>query len=256
MTVLVGTSGWQYKDWKGTFYPPGHPQRGWLGDYARSFPTVEVNNAFYRLPESATFTAWRCETPQGFVFSVKASRYLTHIRRLRNPGEPVSRLMDRAAALGDKLGPVLLQLPPTLQIDLDALDETLAQFPPGTRVAVEFRHPSWYVEGAAELLSRRGAAFCLADSPWQRAPRWRTANWGYLRFHEGRSTPHPSYGRTALAGWARRIAEIYGDGADVYAYFNNDSNACAPFNAATFVRALRALGLTANPGWEAVRHQA
>jgi len=187
------------------------------------------------------------------VFSVQASRYLTHIRRLRDPSEPVCRLMDRAAALDDKLGPVLLQLPPTLRIDLDTLDETLARFPPGTRVAVEFRHGSWYVDETAELLSRRGAAFCIADSPWQRAPRWRTADWGYIRFHEGRSAPQPCYGHGALASWARRTAEVYGDGADVYAYFNNDSNVCAPLNAARFVRSLRALGLTANPGWEAVR---
>ena len=140
--LLLGTSGWQYADWRGPFYPQKLPQRRWLEHYAQHFSTVEVNNAFYRLPERATFEAWRARTPAGFIVTVKASRYLTHIKRLRDPAEPVARLMERATGLGDRLGAVLLQLPPTLQADPPLLAETLKHFPDGVRVAVEPRHPS------------------------------------------------------------------------------------------------------------------
>ena len=136
MPVLVGTSGWQYRDWRGRFYPQGLAQARWLEHYAERFATVESNNAFYRLPEPATFAAWAERTPPGFVMAVKASRYLTHIKRLRDPEEPVGRLMERARHLGAKLGPVLLQLPPTLRADPATLDRTLRAFPAGTRVAV------------------------------------------------------------------------------------------------------------------------
>ncbi len=129
MPLLVGTSGWQYKDWRGVLYPSGLPVRLWLEEYAAAFPTVEVNNAFYRLPSRETFASWRERTPPGFVVAVKASRYLTHVKRLREPEEPVARLMGRAEALGDRLGPVLLQLPPTLRADPALLDACLRCFP-------------------------------------------------------------------------------------------------------------------------------
>jgi len=245
--VLVGTSGWQYSDWRGAFYPKELPQRLWLEYYASCFSTVEVNNAFYRLPDRAVFESWRDRTPEGFVVGVKASRYLTHVKRLRDPAEPVARLLDRAAGLGNKLGPVLLQLPPSLRRDLGALDETLASFPPEVRVAVEPRHDSWFVDETAELLARRRAAYCLVD-PRKGAPSWRTTDWGYIRFHEGRSRPRPHYGRAALRNWAERLAELFGTTATVYAYFNNDMHACAPRDAATFARILRQVGMTAALG--------
>src|SRR3954470_11863433 len=137
VAVIIGTSGWQYRDWKGRFYPAKLPQRLWLEHYAATCPTVEVNNAFYRLPEKSVFEQWRARTPDGFVVAVKVSRYLTHIKRLADPAEPVSRFVHRAAGLGDRLGPCLLQLPPTLQASAAALDETLREFPPDWRVAVE-----------------------------------------------------------------------------------------------------------------------
>ncbi len=245
MPVFVGTSGWQYASWKGNFYPAEVRKDHWLEEYAVRFSTVEVNNAFYRLPERSVFESWKERTPGDFVVAVKASRYLTHIKRLRDPREPVHRLMDRAELLGDKLGPVLLQLPPTLSVDLDALDETLKCFPAGVRVAVELRHPSWFVDSTAEVLQEHGAAYCLVDSPHLRTPEWRTADWGYVRFHEGRATPRPSYGRGALQRWATRLESMFGDGPDVYAYFNNDTGGCAPRNAATFVQLLRSIGLKA-----------
>ena len=243
MPVWIGTSGWQYRDWRGPFYPPGLRQASWLEHYADRFRVVEVNNAFYRLPEASTFTAWAERTPDDFVVAVKASRYLTHIRRLREPAEAVERLLQRACHLGPKLGPVLLQLPPTLAADHAALAETLACFPADVRVAVEFRHESWFNDGTRKLLGEHDSAFCLADSPRRRTPEWRTASWGYLRLHEGRSSPRPCYGRAALAGWAGRLAGMFAPEDDVYAFFNNDPRGCAVRDAQRFAGVVERAGL-------------
>jgi uncharacterized protein YecE (DUF72 family) len=239
--VLVGTSGWQYADWRGVLYPPGVPQRRWLECYAGQYATVENNGAFYRLPSPQTFAGWRARTPDGFVMAVKASRYLTHIRRLREPAEPVQRLLGALAGLGDRLGPVLLQLPPNLAADHGALDACLTEFarssPAGrrVRVAVEFRHQSWWTEQTRELLARHGAALCWADRLGHPVtPLWRTADWGYLRFHEGAAQPWPRYGRQALRSWADRVAGAWRDGQDVFAYFNNDQRGAAVHDAAAF----------------------
>ncbi|MFK0255181.1 DUF72 domain-containing protein [Streptomyces sp. NPDC090445] len=237
MPVLVGTSGWQYRDWSGVLYPAGRPQRLWLEEYAAHFATVESNAAFYRLPAPHTFADWRERTPDGFVFAVKASRFLTHIKRLRDPEEPVRRLMAHAEALGDRLGPVLLQLPPTLRADPQALDACLACFPPGTRVAVEPRHGSWWNPDVRDVLAARGAALCWADHGSRPVtPLWRTADWGYLRFHEGAAQPWPRYGATALRSWAGRIADAWPREADVFAYFNNDPGGAAVRDADAFRR--------------------
>ncbi|TDU74277.1 DUF72 domain-containing protein [Streptomyces sp. KS 21] len=237
MPVRVGTSGWQYRDWAGVLYPPDRPQRLWLEVYAEHFATVESNNAFYKLPSAETFAQWRERTPRGFVMAVKASRYLTHIKRLHDPKEPVHRLMTHAAALGDRLGPILLQLPPTLRADPDALDGCLACFPAGTRIAVEPRHESWWTADVRKVLTDHRAALCWADRGSRPVtPLWRTAEWGYVRFHEGRADPAPRYGRTALRSWAARIADTWPADADVFAYFNNDSGGAAVVNARAFVR--------------------
>jgi uncharacterized protein YecE (DUF72 family) len=241
----VGTSGWHYADWRGRFYPPGLPPRAWLEHYSQRFETVELNNAFYRLPEAATFAGWASQTPSDFVLAVKASRYLTHVRRLRDPAPSVALFLDRCRGLGRKLGPVLVQLPPTLKINLGALDETLASFPPGVRVTVEFRHPSWFVPEVEELLGRHRTALCWSDSRGPRTPLWRTADWGYLRLHQGQANPHPCYGRTALDSWARRLAERFGPAEDVFAYFNNDTSGCAPRDAAVLGAVAGRTGLVA-----------
>ncbi|GGM14591.1 DUF72 domain-containing protein [Dactylosporangium sucinum] len=238
--IHVGTSGWQYRDWRGPFYPRDLPQRLWLERYAGAFDTVEVNNAFYRLPERSTFEGWRDRTPDDFVVTVKASRYLTHIRRLREPEEPVHRLLDRAAGLGSKLGPVLLQFPPNLKADPAALDATLAAFPQKVRVAVEPRHMSWWTDAVQQVLSDRGAALCWADRLGRpQTPLWRTADWIYLRFHEGRADPRPRYGRSSLNTWAGRV----GQGNDGYVYFNNDPGCAAVADAAEFARLAERRGL-------------
>jgi uncharacterized protein YecE (DUF72 family) len=246
MAVFVGTSGWQYREWRDRYYPKGVAQARWLEHYAEGFATVESNNAFYRLPERATFEAWARRTPGDFVWAVKMSRYLTHIKRLRDPAEPVARFLDRAEGLGGKLGAVLLQLPPTLKADLDALEAVLELLARRVRVAVEFRHDTWFTEPAQRLLERHGAALCLADRGSRAlTPMWRTAEWGYLRLHAGVARPRPCYGRRALDGWARRVAETWEPSADVFVYFNNDGRGCAPRDARAFGRALERAGIEA-----------
>lgn len=266
MPVLVGTSGWQYRDWRGVLYRPGLPQRSWLEYYAGQYATVENNGSFYRLPSRETFADWRGRTPEGFVMAVKASRYLTHIRRLRDPAEPVARLLSAAAGLGDRLGPVLLQLPPTLSADPGALDRCLREFSefplmrdpqaaaarqPGAhegtrgrlRIAVEFRHESWWTDEIRQLLTRHRAALCWADRHGRPlAPLWRTADWGYLRLHEGAARPWPRYGKQALHSWVRRIADAWPGDADVFVYFNNDQGGAAVHDAAAFASIARRAG--------------
>ncbi|MEU2335733.1 DUF72 domain-containing protein [Streptomyces sp. NPDC006654] len=245
MPLFIGTSGWQYKDWRDVLYPAGVPVRAWLEEYARHFTTVELNNAFYRLPSRENFESWRDRVPGDFVIAVKASRYLTHIKRLKDPREPVDRLMTHAAGLGDRLGPVLLQLPPTLKADPPLLDACLSCFPRGTRVAVEPRHDSWWSRETREVLESRGAALCWADIRARpMSPLWRTTDWAYVRFHQGRATPWPRYGRRSLETWVDRIATACPEKADVYAYFNNDPGGAAVRDAAVFGRAATRAGLT------------
>lgn len=235
MPVLVGTSGWQYRHWRGAFYPEDVPQRLWLEYYAGRFRTVENNASFYRLPARETFSQWRARTPGDFVMAAKVSRYLSHVRRLRDPAEPVRRMLDAALGLGGKLGPLLIQLPPTLEADPVLLDDCLARFPADVRVAVEPRHPSWWTDRVRDVLNGHNAALCWADrggSPV--TPLWRTADWGYLRFHEGTADPWPRYSDSALLTWADRIAGTWAPGAMVYSYFNNDQNAAAVRDGAAF----------------------
>jgi uncharacterized protein YecE (DUF72 family) len=242
--VLIGTSGWHYKHWRGGLYPAPLPVREWLTYYAERFATVEINNAFYRLPEASSFANWAVSLPEDFVVAVKASRYLTHVRRLHEPEEPVHRLMERASSLGAKLGPVLLQLPPSLRLDADGLAAALAAFPRQSRVAVEFRHPSWFVPPVRALLERAGAACCLADRAGPTTPLWRTSDWGYVRFHHGRSRPPSCYGQDALDSWGRRLAELWPSTADVFAYFNNDGYGCAPRDSHRFAASVTRAGLS------------
>jgi uncharacterized protein YecE (DUF72 family) len=243
----IATSGWQYRDWRPGLYPAGLPQRLWLEHYAERFAVVEVNNAFYRLPEHQTFRHWRERTPDDFTFAVKMSRYLTHIKRLKEPAEPVARFLGRAEALGDKLGPVLLQLPPNLRADLPALDETLAQFPRSVRVAVEPRHETWFTAETRALLERHRAALCWADRKGRPlTPLWRTADFGYLRMHEGRARPWPRYGRTSLRSWLDRIDEEL-NGLGVYVFFNNDPGGAAVIDAAAMA------GMARRRGWKVTR---
>lgn len=246
MTLYVGTSGWQYRDWRGAFYPERVPQARWLEHYATRFATVEVNNTFYRLPKPETFATWAERTPDDFVMVLKASRFLTHVKRLKDPEEPVERFMDHVAPLGHKLGAVLVQLPPTLRAEPERLERTLAAFgEQRVRVAVEFRHESWFTDTVYELLTRHQVALCLADRDSRLVtPVRRTAPWTLIRFHAGRGRPFPCYGRTALNSRARLLAQHFDDTDDVFAFFNNDPHACAPRDARRFAAAARRHGFT------------
>jgi uncharacterized protein YecE (DUF72 family) len=243
MVVRIGTSGWQYRDWRQPFYG-GLPQSRWLEHYAASFATVESNNAFYRLPERRVFEGWAARTPPDFDMAVKMSRYLTHILRLREPDEPVARFVGRVHGLGDKLGPVLIQLPPTLEVDLGRMEAVLDRMPDGVRVAVEFRHGSWFRDEVRRSLADRGVALCLTDRGGPTSPIWRTADWTFLRFHEGSATPRPCYAQRELESWSKRLLEAWGEGVDAWVYFNNDHRACAPRDAAIFAQLCRRAGLT------------
>jgi uncharacterized protein YecE (DUF72 family) len=241
--LYVGTSGWQYAHWKHVFYPDKLAQRMWLPYFAERFQTVEVNNTFYNLPERSVFEQWRRSSPRDFLFALKMSRYLTHLKRLHDPQEPVRRFMERASGLGPKLGPVLIQLPPRQTANLELLDAVLALFPRKVRVSVEFRDGSWFTDETRSLLERHRAALCLADTPRRKQPMWRTADWGFVRFHEGQGPLAPGYRRDVLRRWVERIAETWPRTGDVFVYFNNDTAGYAIRDAVTFAELAAASGL-------------
>lgn len=220
-TVRIGCSGWNYKHWREVVYPRGLPASRWLQYYATLFDTVEVNNTFYRLPTVTAVARWVEQSPPGFLFAVKASRYLTHLKRLTDLGEPVRRFYERIDPLvhSPKLGPVLWQLPPNFPRNDERLELALSRLPPGHH-AFEFRHASWFVAETYEALRRRGAALVIGDDPRRRFQTHElTADFTFLRFHNGGGDGN--YSHRQLGGWARRIEE-WRQQADVYAYFNND----------------------------------
>ena len=234
--LRVGCAGWNYKSWKGLFYPSELAASKWLPFYAEQFDTVEINNTFYRLPESETFAGWRSQVPAGFLFAVKASRFLTHMKRLRDPYEPIERLFSRVQALGPCLGPVLYQLPGNLHFDLALLDQFLRVLPRRIQHVVEFRHPSWYVDATFDCLERHGASLCLHDKEGSEIAEPFVGSCVYVRFHGTSGRYHGSYADRALSEWAKRLVAQWRSGVDVYAYFNNDPDAVATQNAVTLRR--------------------
>jgi uncharacterized protein YecE (DUF72 family) len=233
----IGCSGWNYASWRGRFYPRDEPAARWLKHYSARFDTVEINNSFYRLPDRSTFEAWRTQVPSAFLFAVKASRFLTHMKRLLDPDEPIARLFASAAGLGRQRGPVLYQLPASLKIDLPRLDRFLRALPRGTSVSrlhvVEFRDPSWYISETFQLLARRRVALCLHDKLGSAIAEPFVGPFVYVRFHGTSGRYHGSYSKRQLDRWARVLAEQARDGRRVFAYFNNDPDAVATANAAT-----------------------
>jgi uncharacterized protein YecE (DUF72 family) len=224
--ILVGTSGWSYKHWRGVFYPDDLPPAEWLRYYAGRFPTVELNTSFYHAPRAASFAQWREAAGPGFVFAVKANRYITHTRRLKDPGEPIAREMRTVEPLGETLGPILLQLPPSLPRDPARLDALLAALPASRRFALEFRHPGWHDPEVYRRLGEHGVAVCLHD--WRGAPwPWQAAENGagfvYVRYHGPTGSYGGHYDERVLERWAGRCRDWRAGGRDVFAYFNNDA---------------------------------
>jgi uncharacterized protein YecE (DUF72 family) len=231
--VRVGCSGWNYASWKQEFYG-GAPPRTWLDRYARHFDTVEVNNTFYRLPTQSAVAGWERTAPAGFLFTVKASRYLTHIRRLRDLELGLARFLERLEPLlgTPKLGPILWQLPPTFRRDDERLAAALERFPPGLRHCLEFRHPSWFAEEIYELLRRRRVALVIGDRPEVKSFQTHvfTTDWTLVRFHYGSRGRRGNYSETELREWADR-RKVWARDVDVLAYFNNDWEVFAVRNA-------------------------
>lgn len=240
--VHIGTSGWHYPHWKGPFYPGDLPDERLLEEYARHFRTVEINSSFYRLPERETFEAWRDTVPQGFLFAVKASRFITHMKKLKDPEEALPRFLERAELLGEKLGPVLFQLPPRWRLDLDRLRAFLDALPREHRYAFEFRDANWFDPRVYEALARANAAFCVFDLDGRLSPREVTADFAYIRLHGPDGPYRGRYPDETLAGWAGAIAAWRREGKDVYCYFDNDEAGYAPQDA------LRLQGMLGGPG--------
>ena len=238
--IRIGCSGWNYDHWRnGVFYPPRLPARSWLAYYAEQFDTVEVNATFYRLPRTLSVARWVEVTPDDFTLAFKASRYLTHVKRLQELPGHVDRLLDRMAPLVEspKLGPMLWQLPPTFVRDDELLASALQEFPPRVRHAVEFRHESWFADKVFELLRAQGVALVLADRA--SAPRLRrcelTTDFAYIRLHGGRD--EGNYSQTELDLWVLKLRRLAEEG-DVFAYFNNDWHGYAVENARYVRRSL------------------
>jgi uncharacterized protein YecE (DUF72 family) len=240
VTVLIGTSGWQYRDWRGRFYPPALPQRLWLEHHAAHFATVESNNAFYRLPERTTFEAWRERTPPDFRWAVKASRYLTHIKRLTDLEQGIERYYERIEPLvgTPKLGPIVWQLPPNFKRDEERLEAALAALPPG-RHCFEFRHPTWFTDDVYSLLRAYGAALVIGDRKGLDFQTHEfTTDWTLVRFHYGHRGRRGNYSESELEEWAQRFEE-WREQVEIYAYFNNDWEVFAPRNARWLRRRLK-----------------
>ena len=230
---LVGTSGYVYRDWRRRFYPQALGARGWLPYYAATFDTVELNSPFYRLPRAANFRAWAAAVPPGFVFAVKASRFLTHVKRLKEPGPPVALFLRRACGLGPALGPVLVQLPASFHLRIDRLDGLLRVLArrPSIRWVLEVRHASWLVDDVFDRLRRANVALCLHDWKEQPVTGPLTADFVYVRRHGTRRRYGGSYADRMLRADAARVQQWTDDGREVYVYFNNDGRAAAVRNA-------------------------
>jgi uncharacterized protein YecE (DUF72 family) len=236
--VWIGCSGWEYKHWRGDFYPADLPRARWFEHYAATFDTVEINNTFYRLPEAATFASWAARAPVRFLYAVKASRFLTHMKKLKDPEEPIDRLFEHMRPLGRRLGPVLYQLPPGFKLNLDRLEHFLQALPREVRHVLEFRDPTWYADDVTRLLEEYRVARCLHDMRGSATVRERVGPFVYARFHGASGHYNGGYADDRLAGWADWLHAQRRDGIDVFAYFNNDIGGHAPRNAVTLRRML------------------
>lgn len=229
--LYIGTSGWSYKHWRDLFYPAKLSLKRWLEFYAENFTTVEINSSFYRLPKKETFESWREKTPHGFIFAVKASRYITHVKKLKGAENSLMNFLERANGLDDKLGPILFQFPANWHVNRERLMEFIKILPPGYRYAFEFRHRSWFHEDIYSLLEAREIALSITDSPEWPTPFEVTAPFVYIRLHGGRVLYASKYSETELSAWAKTITSFMERQRDAFVYFNNDAFGYAVENA-------------------------
>ncbi len=229
--IRIGCSGWQYKHWRGDFYPAELPTSRWFAHYALSFDTVEINNSFYRLPPAETFAKWRAQAPSRFLYAVKASRFLTHMKKLKDPEDPLARFFENARQLGARLGPMLYQLPPRWPLNLERLEIFLRALPRGYRHTIEFRDPTWYDDRVYELLGRHNVALCLHDMQGSASGKRVVGPFIYVRFHFGTRKYGGRYSDDRLDDWAEWLAGRAAEGLHVFAYFNNDTGGHAPRDA-------------------------
>jgi uncharacterized protein YecE (DUF72 family) len=227
----IGTSGWHYDDWRGRFYPEKLPKEKWLEFYARHFSTLELNNPFYHLPSEKAFTNWYESSPPDFIFAVKVSRFITHIKRLKDCDEPVSNFMSRVTLLKEKLGPLLYQLPPGLHRDDERLIAFLKILPSKLTHAIEFRHPSWFKKDVYAILRKYHVGFCVFDMPKLTSPIITTADFAYVRFHGSEGLYSSRYTDKEMSDWAKKIKRLAKKLEAVYIYFNNDMSGYALENA-------------------------
>lgn len=220
--VRVGTSGWSYRHWKGPFYPVELPDSAWLDFYARHFRTVEIDSSFYRLPDERTLCRWRNAVPPDFVFAVKASRYITHMKKLKDPGLNIPLFLRRIEFLGEKLGPILFQLPAQMGFNEERLRGFLQVLPPQWRYVFEFRNPNWHVGRTFALLREHQAAFCIYELDGRLSPREVTADFVYVRLHGPDGPYRGQYDNAALENWAATLRRWSTEGKDCYCYFDND----------------------------------
>jgi len=247
MCYYIGTSGWHYNHWQGRFYPKTLSKAKWLECYAGHFTTVELNNSFYRLPSETAFATWHESSPADFIFAVKVSRFITHIKRLKDTEEAVERFIDRAKILGEKLGPLLYQLPPNMHRNDETLESFLSTLPQGLKHVIEFRHQSWLKEKVFEILHKHNIGFCVFDMPSLSCPLMATADFAYMRFHGSSALYSSCYSDEELADWAKRLADLAANLKEVYIYFNNDAEAFAVRNAKTLRGYLETQEGVANP---------
>ena len=234
----IGTSGWVYPHWRGVFYPPKLPQSKWLEHYTGLFSTVELNNSFYRLPSEQAFSNWRDSSPEGFLYAVKVSRFITHIKRLKDVAKPIETFIERARHLNEKLGPLLYQLPPNMHRNDERLESFLSLLPKGLRHVIEFRHQSWLDKAVFDMLRRHGIGFCVFDMPDLPCPPLAMADFAYIRFHGSSGLYFSCYSDGELDEWSRRISRLAKDLDTVYIYFNNDAEGYAISNAQTLAAKL------------------
>jgi uncharacterized protein YecE (DUF72 family) len=229
--IHIGTSGWHYDHWKGPFYPHELYKGSFLEYYAEKFSTAEINNSFYRLPSNQTFINWRDTVPEGFIFSVKASRYITHMKKLKDPEKPVSVFLRAVTVLGDKLGPILFQLPPHWRFNPERLDDFLGLLVPDYQYAFEFRDATWFNDETYSILAENEAAFCIYELAGMQSPKEVTADFVYVRLHGPKGAYQGRYEKGTLSGWAGAFSTWADQGKEIYCYFDNDEAGYAAENA-------------------------